>query len=522
MAERSSTPISKLAVLWEQHSPSLKQRHLIDFEFPLLVLNQRYPVNDSQVRISVHLEISRTIIKTNRVVLDLNPAEISNAAVLEAFDHVIETLEEGFAEINENLETLILLNEKIVGLLRSAISILENPHRTECAEFMREGMKWLRQGFKSRGAYRTKYICDAKRFFKLVIEDPIGRQNYLAWFALGWIAMYEDNDVETSVIAFDESCRLSIDSRAFRIFSLRHLAHALSLVKRFDEALDIYDRVPEDTQTLYLACVLEKARFLALAEGPVVAKAFICSAIDHSPVVADVMWLQPDLIRCGVNLYDIVHERVCLVSNTLDELERCLGSTHSLIEAFSVLHLVPDSRIVCSRFSSKSHQGGYSLPPLERVNYGEMELFRPQVVAKPEFTQNSFSTFIKQAMEYRNYVLDVHAYSKKLFMYFDRQHDCWYVTDAEDLKYRRRRIAESYAGWRWFLDDFCCIFRLFDYALRKDARIRDLADLEERERKRQEGAMGAMRIQIADEDARQQLLNTLESIAIPRIPHLRS
>lgn len=128
------------------------------------------------------------------------------------------TLREGFER------TAALLIEQRMLLTRISDQ-LARPYEQQTLELRREAHKWLLRGMSGNGIDPAKDITDAQRLLTTVINNPIGRQDYAAWFQLGWIS-WKSNKLSIAAENFKNAARLSeMSNDLYFIESLRHLAY---------------------------------------------------------------------------------------------------------------------------------------------------------------------------------------------------------------------------------------------------------------------------------------------------------
>jgi len=116
--------------------------------------------------------------------------------------------------------------------LRQIADVLQRPFETKLKELRGESEKWLRQGARRDGEDRIEDWKDAMRLFELVVENPIGKQDFTAWFHLGFLKWKLEGNYVEAEAAFGRAQRLSaVDADApnkrqveWHITSLRHQA----------------------------------------------------------------------------------------------------------------------------------------------------------------------------------------------------------------------------------------------------------------------------------------------------------
>jgi tetratricopeptide (TPR) repeat protein len=170
--------------------------------------------------------------------------------------HLASVTEAGF----ERLAAILLDGQETVERIART---LQTSYETRSLELRRESDKWLRQGMKREPGDpdRADHYEDAYALLNLCVQNPIGRQDYSAWFNIGWLNWRHRNDLAEAENAFNRARRLSEPSGdAFYLLSVRHLAQMQYLQGRPTDArrTSIALRSIDDADGLY-----DAARFAA-------------------------------------------------------------------------------------------------------------------------------------------------------------------------------------------------------------------------------------------------------------------
>jgi len=141
-----------------------------------------------------------------------------------------EVLREGFDIIAQEMcaqhQTLL----DIAGTLR-------RPYTTKAAELRDEAKKWLTVGMNKSASDAKEDFADSLRLYREVVKNPIGNQDYVAWFDIGWLLWRYENDLAKAEEAFRRACRLSEPSGdLYHQLSLRHLAQIQYIEGRYEDA----------------------------------------------------------------------------------------------------------------------------------------------------------------------------------------------------------------------------------------------------------------------------------------------
>lgn len=124
-------------------------------------------------------------------------------------------------------------------------------------------------------------------------DNPIGKQDYVSWFQIGYLRWKHLGDLAQAEEAFRRAVRLSEPS-ADQYFSesVRHLAHIRYLQHAPQEALEILRRIEDkspDAEVRY-----ELARYAAVSGRPEEAISWLERAIEAKPTTILAMFVEPD------------------------------------------------------------------------------------------------------------------------------------------------------------------------------------------------------------------------------------
>ena len=205
-------------------------------------------------------ELARRQDQANEI-LDLGFREIADG-----LGHLTETIGDGLGKLEAALSSGL---RKVVDelqhiskqlcqqrqTLNQIVELLRQPYGTQAQELLREANKWLEQGSRRSGRDRDEDWKDAMGLLQEVIGNRIGKQDYLAWFQIGWLHWKHKEDFGSAEEAFYQAQRLSTTSQpAFHVKSLRHLAYMQDLLVRPEDAYRTIAKareVSEDHDTLY-------------------------------------------------------------------------------------------------------------------------------------------------------------------------------------------------------------------------------------------------------------------------------
>ena len=149
-------------------------------------------------------------------------------------------LEFTFNDCFERMSQQMLQQQKT---LDDIAELLRRPYEAKAKELRIEADKWLTQGMKNTGQDREEDWKDAMRLLRVCVENPIGMQDYVAWFQIGWLLWKRDKNIAQAKKAFYRAQRLSASKAGlYYIKSLRHYAYMLYLQGKHEEAYSLMQK----------------------------------------------------------------------------------------------------------------------------------------------------------------------------------------------------------------------------------------------------------------------------------------
>jgi tetratricopeptide (TPR) repeat protein len=178
----------------------------------------------------------------------LDDLNVTASQTLEAVDHLGELLTAGLRDVAEQLVRQQTTLESIAEALR-------RPYESKARELREEANNWLTAGMKRTGRDQDEDFQDAMRLLRVCVDNPIGMQDYVAWFQIGWLLWKHQQDPSAAEEAFYRASRLaSVKGDQYYIESLRHLAHMRYLQSKYEDAYETEKRaasVSADHDTLF-------------------------------------------------------------------------------------------------------------------------------------------------------------------------------------------------------------------------------------------------------------------------------
>ena len=176
-------------------------------------------------------------------------------SLVRGLDNFTDRVEEGFGAIEEVLERLSQQLMQQQRTLETIAELLHRPYEARALELRKEADKWLTSGMKNTGRDRDEDWKDARRLLNATIDNPVGMQDYVTWFQLGWLHWKHESDIAHAEEAFYRAGRLSAPSQdLYHVKSLRHSAYMQYLQARYQDAYATIQKalaVSRDYNTMY-------------------------------------------------------------------------------------------------------------------------------------------------------------------------------------------------------------------------------------------------------------------------------
>jgi tetratricopeptide (TPR) repeat protein len=256
-------------------------------------------------------------------------------AILHSVDFQTTVLQDGFTRQAQ----LLLAQQKT---LDSISSTLAQPYETKVLELLKEADRALRQGMRISGRDQKAEFSDAKRLLKLVIENPIGSRNYVAWFQLGWLAWKDESNHAAAEEAFYQASRLSASSGdLYHSNGLSHQAYMQYFRKDYAKAHEtIYSALrakPGDHDIRY-----DAARYAAKLGRENDAIGLLDKCIDQQPQTIVTMFSEEDFSTMASALANLALRRT---ENSRQVAQHNVSLLGEALKAVDVAERQADCRI---------------------------------------------------------------------------------------------------------------------------------------------------------------------------------
>jgi tetratricopeptide (TPR) repeat protein len=195
----------------------------------------------------------------------------------------------GFQAIAERLFQQQQVLEQIADILR-------RPYETKALELLQRAVSALRDGMNTSGRDQVEWFKDAMHLLDEVLNNPVGKQNYVAWFQFGWLHWYFTRDIPAAEEAFYRAARLSAPQRdLYHVNSLRHQACMQYFQGKLAEAYTTVHKAlplaPNDHDVMY-----DTARYAARTGREGEALQLLDRCIDVQPPTIVVMFSEEDFV----------------------------------------------------------------------------------------------------------------------------------------------------------------------------------------------------------------------------------
>jgi tetratricopeptide (TPR) repeat protein len=203
--------------------------------------------------------------------------------------------------LDTQLSTIAQHQLKQQQTLDDIAATLRAPYETSVRELREAAHKWLTSGNQPNRPARDREEdwADAIRLLRITTENPIGRQDYMAWFQLGYLLWMKDNNFTEAEEAFYRAQRLSSSSHdAGHILALRHLAHMQYLQGKHTDAYATIQPALELTNDHEIH--FEAARYAACTDQLQNCAKHLEHCIALQPTTSYMMFGEPDFKRSSV------------------------------------------------------------------------------------------------------------------------------------------------------------------------------------------------------------------------------
>jgi len=231
-----------------------------------------------------------------------------------ALDYWLAELAEGIARQQETMDEIA--------------DTLRRPLETTVKELLQHAHHAISSGGRSEGRRRAGWYQDALDLLNEAVENPVGKQDYIAWFQIGFVLWKGEEHFSAAAEAFDRAARLSEPSGDVYYWeSLRHLAYMRYLQDDLPGALEVIREALQASENPYT--LFDGARYWARNNNPDEAVRLLARGIERKPTIIVEMMSETDFDGMADHLRGLTMMLVVAarqnVSELLDEWRATIG-----------------------------------------------------------------------------------------------------------------------------------------------------------------------------------------------------
>ena len=339
-----------------------------------------------------------------------------------------EAIESGLAQVTEELVRQNLALDRVVQALR-------RPYESQSLELRTQADKWADIGRRTTaGPIQSENYVDAMNLYKEVVKNPIGKQDYVAWFEIGWLHWKIEGKYLDAEAAFGRAARLAVErTDPYYLRAVRHQAYMQCRQERWEAAYDtLKDSLPFDKTH---STLFDLARYACKTDRIDEAVQLLDLCIDRNPVVMQVMFAEEDFLVMLPNLRDLALRKQRQVEHawqkSLAEAERIVAEFNALppVEprTLSIVREASDTLASAKRFA-----GLRSYVALRRA----VDLAR-KVIGAEKDAASSLQDYVHDCIERAN------SYAEAI-QYYVAQYARTETADALKILSRDATSATSY------------------------------------------------------------------------------
>ena len=251
-----------------------------------------------EYQVGVIARSSQEIADYQRASLELQcETDKANARAQEEANRNLRAIKKGIRAIERSLQSVSDQLFEQQQTLESIADILQRPYEVKALELRREADKWLTSGMNNTGRERDEDWKDATRLLQAATNNPVGMQDYVAWFQIGWLQWKHEQDIAQAEQSFYRAMRLSASNKdLYHIKSVRHLAYMQYFQNKFQDAYLTIKKAPVaglDPVTLH-DTMYDAARYSAKIGNDKEAMGLLSKCIDLRPTTIITMYSEVD------------------------------------------------------------------------------------------------------------------------------------------------------------------------------------------------------------------------------------
>lgn len=387
-----SAPL-ELAVLGDLRPENLRR---IDFEYHVQTI-----ASNSQEILGIQQQAFKLQLGQSVVALQQLDQQRQTNTALHAIGAELSNISSGISALHaESQQTRAAIESVALSLdgisdqlyrqqqeLGTIAEILREPYETKAKELRDQADKWLSVGMKRSGRDRSEDFKDAMQLLEATIANPIGKQDYVAWFQIGWLFWRDGGRLAEAEEAFYRSQRLSEpEGDEWFIKAVRHLAHMQYLQGKYGDAVATIEKATSLKESLPPAAnpeaAFEAARYYARTGDSRMMLVELEWAVRHSPALILTMYAEDDFSDYTDALVAL-HQKLATeaadnVAVRLANAQAVLGIAKEELRSGVLEYIIPVSAINIINQETVSHDRFDFLGHLDaesRVDAAASEIF---------------------------------------------------------------------------------------------------------------------------------------------------
>lgn len=229
-------------------------------------------------------EINESLLESNELLNDL--ISIGDESI-RLSENIITTLEGGFFQVASELMTQ-------TNIMNEINNSIKTPYKTQFIELLNEAEKSMKKVLNANNEReRAADLKDSLNLFQVVVENPVGHQNYIAWFNLGYLNWKFLNEYKIAEEAFFNAARYSAESKnLFYYMSIRHQAYMHYFLGNNVESYNLINKILEKNDDFNI--IYDGARYASLVGEKEIAEKLLCECIRRRPHTIFQMFFEKD------------------------------------------------------------------------------------------------------------------------------------------------------------------------------------------------------------------------------------
>ena len=270
----------------------------LGFTLDQLITSKEFREIDRNYQVTLAAKNTDEIVELQKSILKRQLDLISGSAVanqrLQSIDFTLQDIALVLRGLDASLTSIAESLVEQNAVLSKISSTLARPYQTQARELRAAAETSLINGMTTRAPERDAHFDDAFRLLSLTQENPIGLQDAVVWFQMGWLLWKQKRDLSGAERAFWHASRLCAPHRGlYYANSVRHRAYMLYLQGDAEAPYDLMSQLLDHTR--HPDTLFDMARYADKTGHSEEAAKFLEEAIQQRPSVYLNMFIEPDL-----------------------------------------------------------------------------------------------------------------------------------------------------------------------------------------------------------------------------------